>query len=226
MTPAGTASAEAVSGAGSCARLAQCCREISAVGSASGTSARTLCGSLASVASGGSASEVTCGVSLGQVVATASINGVVPDACRGSSGAMSGGLGAFGAGFAGIRNAGFGIPSTVNGTLATGDATEPGGAFYDDFRVFLTSGAAVTFVVRGGPSRTTPGSNLDMYLILQLNGVEVTHDDDSAGNLNSRIVFTPATTGYYVLRVRTFGTGAKEGSYTLQSWVGGLATAT
>ncbi len=137
-----------------------------------------------------------------------------------------GGLGVLGTRLGSGRSTGFSIPSTVNGTLATGDTADSDGALFDEYRVFLTSGSAVTFVARGGPSRTTPGSNLDMYLVLRQNGVEITHDDDSAGSLNSRIVFTPTSTGYYAVRVRTFGSGAKEGDYTLQSWSGAMPGAT
>ena len=88
------------------------------------------------------------------------------------------------------------IGSTVSGTLVTGDSVDTDGALFDEYRLYLSAGSAVTLVARGGPSRTSPGSNLDMYLVLQQNGVEVTHDDDSAGSLNSRIVHTAVIVEY------------------------------
>ncbi|MEI8258928.1 MAG: PPC domain-containing protein [Deltaproteobacteria bacterium] len=226
MVPSIASNVEAPGSAGACARLALCCREIYASGSGSGSTARTICGSLVSVGSGGAGSDAACAASLGQVVAIASVSGVVPASCRGPEASVMGGLGALSTRFGSGRSVGYRIPSTVNGTLATGDTADSDGALYDEYRVFLTAGSAVTFVARGGPSRTTPGSNLDMYLVLRQNGVEVTHDDDSAGSLNSRIVFTPTTTGYYEVRVRTFSSGAKEGDYTLQSWSSAMPSAT
>jgi hypothetical protein len=213
--------------AGSCARLALCCREIYAEPTLSASGARTACGSLSTLANGGAGSEASCAASLSQVVSMASIGGVVPTSCRGPEAAAMGSLGALGGSrVPSMRGRHVTIPSTVNGSLVTGDSVDTDGALFDEYRVFLSAGSPVTLVARGGPSRTNPGSNLDMYLVLQQNGVEVTHDDDSAGSLNSRIVFTPVTSGWYQVRVRTFGSGAKEGDYTLQTWAGALSSAT
>jgi hypothetical protein len=228
MVPTASGPAEAVSTTGgSCTRLALCCREIYALGSGSGGAARTACGSLASIGTGGAGSDAACAASLAQVVSIASVSGVLPASCRGPEAAALGGLGVL-APRIGSRGrvTPLTIPSTVTGTFVTGDATDSDGSLYDEFRVFLSSGSSITLVARGGASRTSPGSNLDMYLVLLQNGVEVTHDDDSAGSLNSRIVYTPTTSGFYQVRVRTFGGGAKEGDYTLQSWTGSLPGAT
>jgi hypothetical protein len=108
------------------------------------------------------------------------------------------------------------VGSITAGQLAPGDISMSNGTFADDYSVMLTAGVPVTVVLRGGPSTTMPGSNLDVYLILMQNGVEVEHDDDSAGNLNSRIVFTPPATGMYTLRATTFSSSNAMGSYTLQ----------
>jgi len=106
------------------------------------------------------------------------------------------------------------------GNLQMGDTPLTDGSVADDYNVMLTAGMPVTIVVRGGPSVTSPGSNLDVYTILLQNGVEVTHDDDSAGNLNSRIIFTPPTTGMYTVRITTYGSGLRQGMYTLQTYPG------
>jgi hypothetical protein len=112
------------------------------------------------------------------------------------------------------------VPGTVTGTLQQGDTPLSDGSVCDDHTVWLTSGQPVTIVVRGGPSTSSPGSNLDVYTILMRNGQEVTHDDDSAGNFNSRIIFTPTQTGMYTVRVTTYGAGLKTGGYTVQTWTG------
>ena len=116
------------------------------------------------------------------------------------------------------------IPGMVQGTLQAGDTPLSDGSVADDHTVWLTSGTPVTIVTRGGPSTSSPGTNMDMYTILMRNGVEVTHDDDSAGNLNSRIVYTPTQTGMYTIRVTTYGSGLKTGAYTLQTYAGALPT--
>ncbi len=117
------------------------------------------------------------------------------------------------------------IPGTVAGTLQLGDRVLPDQSAYDDHTVWLTSGQPVTIVVRGGPSTSSPGSNLDVYTFLMRNGQEVTHDDDSAGNFNSRIIYTPTQTGLYTIRVNTYGGGLKTGAYTIQTWTGVNPTA-
>lgn len=119
------------------------------------------------------------------------------------------------------------VGGVTTGTLNVGDGMQPppSGALFDDYSITLTAGVPVTIVTRGGPSMTTPGSNLDVYTILMQNGMELTHDDDSAGNLNSRLIFTPPMTGQYTIRVTTFGSGAKQGMYTLQTMPGAIPTA-
>lgn len=119
----------------------------------------------------------------------------------------------------------FAVGGVTTGTLTMGDPMTPQGALYDDFTMTLTAGAPVTIVTRGGPSMTSPGSNLDVYTIVMQNGVEITHDDDSAGYPNSRVIFTPPMSGQYTVRVTTFGSGIKQGMYTLQSFPGMIPTA-
>jgi hypothetical protein len=113
------------------------------------------------------------------------------------------------------------IPGTIAGSLTASDARQPDGSVADEYALRLTAGAPVTIVVRGGPAVDTPGRNLDVFAVLLLENTEVTHDDDSADNVtNARIVFTPTTSGTYILRVTTFGGGLHEGPYTVQTWTG------
>jgi hypothetical protein len=110
------------------------------------------------------------------------------------------------------------LGTVVAGALADTDQHLPDGRVADDYLVTLAPGQSLTFVVRGGPSVSTPGSTLDVYAMLLLNGTELAHDDDSAGYPNSRILFTATTAGTYTLRVSTFGGALRLGAYTLQTW--------
>jgi hypothetical protein len=107
------------------------------------------------------------------------------------------------------------LGSTVTGILQAGDTLLNDGSVGDDYAITLGAGQTVTIVTRGGPSYTSPGSRLDVYTLVMLNGSEVTHDDDSAGNLNSRIIFTAPVTATYIIRVTTFGAGLRQGEYSL-----------
>ena len=118
------------------------------------------------------------------------------------------------------------VPAVVMGSLQTGDTTLQDGSVADDHTVWLTAGTPVTVVVRGGPSTSTPGSNLDVYTIMMFNNQEVAHDDDGAGNLNSRLIYTPTQTGMHTVRVTTYGSGLKTGTYTVQTYAGANPAAT
>ena len=119
------------------------------------------------------------------------------------------------------------VPGTVQGTLQAGDTQMPDGSVADDHTVWLTAGQPSTVVVRGGSATTSPGSNLDVYtILLGPNHQEITHDDDSAGNFNSRIIYTPTQTGMYTVRVTTYGSGLKTGAYTVQTYDGANPSAT
>jgi hypothetical protein len=153
-----------------------------------------------------------------------------------SAGGAAGAQNTMAAGMAGMPGSGaagsagataLAVGTTVTGALAAGDHALEDGSVGDDFSLALTAGQAVTIVTRGGPSVTTPGSNLDVYtVILDAQGQEVTHDDDSAGDLNSRIVFTPPAAGTYTVRVTTFGSGLKQGAYTVQTYAGAMPNQT
>ncbi|MBL8681450.1 MAG: hypothetical protein JNK05_19950 [Myxococcales bacterium] len=113
------------------------------------------------------------------------------------------------------------IGGTAAGILQAGDTALQDGSVADDYQIMLTANVPVTIVVRGGPSLTEPGSNLDVYAALLMNGTEIEHNDDiSPDNRNSRIVHTPTTTGMHTLRVTTFGSGLKSGPYNVQVFPG------
>jgi hypothetical protein len=115
---------------------------------------------------------------------------------------------------------------SMAGALTQGDFPLQDGSVADNYNIMLTMGQPVTILTCGGPSMTTPGSNLDVYVLLMFNNQEVIHDDDSAGNLNSRIMYTPMQTGLYQIRVTTYGAGLRQGMYTLRVFPGMLPTAT
>jgi len=91
-------------------------------------------------------------------------------------------------------------------------AFRPSTSFYGDlYRVTLTAGQTVTITV-------DTGDDLDSYLVLAgpLGFPEAVNDDDDEGELGvgSRIVFTAAVSGVYVIEVSTFNNLA-TGAYTL-----------
>jgi hypothetical protein len=107
------------------------------------------------------------------------------------------------------------LGATTSGELRYGMPTTSSGALYTDFAVTLYAGRTATFVLHGGASWTNPGGRIDPLMQLFGSGQLLTQDDDGAGNLDSRIQFTPTWTGTYVIRVTTYGSGANQGNFTL-----------
>jgi serine protease Do len=103
---------------------------------------------------------------------------------------------------------------TRHGRLQRGDAQINGGSLVDEFVFMGTAGDTVQIEMHGGTQVDT-GGHLDTYLYLLRDGRELTHDDDSGGNLDSRIVTTLPVTGAYTLRASTFGGNVREGEYTI-----------
>ncbi len=121
------------------------------------------------------------------------------------------------------------VPALVQGELRTGDMALPGdsGRVGDHYILHLTAGQPVTFVARGGPQVGSSGSPVDMMLFLYQNHNLIVSDDDSASDgsaLNPRIVYTPTSTGVYVLRVTSYGGDLRQAPYTLQAYEGALET--
>lgn len=109
------------------------------------------------------------------------------------------------------------VGSTVSGVLNAGLPTTSSGTLYTDYVVNLYAGQTVTFVLRGGSSWTTPGGRLDPLLEVLGAGQLLAQDDDGAGGMDSRIVFTPQWTGAFVIRATTYGVGMNQGYFSLAS---------
>jgi len=101
-----------------------------------------------------------------------------------------------------------------SGSLSVGSYVNDGFYYshgYVDYSVYLYSGTSYTFELDGG-------SLSDPYLELYSPyGSLLASNDDitSYVNLNSRIVYTPSSSGYYTLRASSYGTG--YGSFTLSA---------
>lgn len=106
------------------------------------------------------------------------------------------------------------LGSTASSELRFGMPTTSSGALYADFAVSLYAGHPVTFVLHGGASWTS-GGRIDPVMQVFGAGQLLAEDDDSAGNLDSRIQFTPAWTGTYIVRATTFGAGMNQGTFSL-----------
>lgn len=85
----------------------------------------------------------------------------------------------------------------------------------DQFSVSLVAGVRYYFELEG--TATGAGTLSDPVARLLFNGVQVAFDDDGGVGLNSRIVFTPATSGIYVVDVSDFGNN-NTGSYRLRAF--------
>ncbi len=100
---------------------------------------------------------------------------------------------------------------TVNG--AAGSSTIDTNGDQDWWRVSLTAGTAYTFRLN---SASTGGVG-DAYLrLLNSSGTQITADDDSGGNLNSLITYTPTATGTYYLSAEGLA-GYYTGAYTISA---------
>ncbi len=107
------------------------------------------------------------------------------------------------------------IGQTVQGRLERTDAPLEDGSVADDYVFVAGEGTSVHVELHGGEAAGQPGSHLDMYLYLLRDGVEIARNDDGGGNLDSLIEATLPTSGAYTLRVTTYGSGLREGAYTL-----------
>jgi hypothetical protein len=100
------------------------------------------------------------------------------------------------------------------GTGGTGSGTINYAGDRDVFAVSLTAGQTYHFEMQGSP--TSNGTLADSYLRLLSGasgtGTVLTQDDDGGVGLNSRIVYTPTTSGTYYLQAGEFGDNA-TGTY-------------
>jgi len=100
------------------------------------------------------------------------------------------------------------IGSSVTGTLTASDPTLGDGSHYKLFTFYGTAGQTVQIDLMS--------SDFDSYLYLRdQNGTEITHDDDSGGGLNARIIRTLSYTGTYQIVANTLRQGM-YGAFTLR----------
>lgn len=102
------------------------------------------------------------------------------------------------------------IGETVTGTLSVDDATLDMGPFYQLWTFEGRANQPVTINLMA--------DDFDAYLEVgrEVNGTfeQLAYDDDGGDGLNSQMTFTPPAAGTYVIRARSFGSGA-TGTYTL-----------
>jgi hypothetical protein len=126
------------------------------------------------------------------------------------------------------------VGATETGSLGflSGQSTIPGRSSTTEYRrdiwtTNLTMGSPVTILMC-----RTGSVSFDPYLAVHGPAGEMDDlhtDDDSAGNLNSRIVFTPTTTGEYTIFATTFSSfnsNSNSGTYTLSVMAGEMTSAT
>jgi hypothetical protein len=100
------------------------------------------------------------------------------------------------------------IGQTMRGRLETGDQTMADGTFADIWQFQGAAGQTITIDVRS--------DEFDTYMqLLDSAGNKLGEDDDSGGNLNSRLTFTLPATGTYQIVVNNSGQSKRVGIYTV-----------
>ena len=112
------------------------------------------------------------------------------------------------------------LGQTITGRLQQSDTPLADGSVGDDYFLVVPAGAHLHIELHGGEITGQPGSHMDMYLHLLHDGREIARDDDGGGNLDSLIDTTVADGGAYIIRATTYGTGLREGAYTLVTRAG------
>ncbi|MBS1875079.1 MAG: DUF1906 domain-containing protein [Acidobacteria bacterium] len=98
---------------------------------------------------------------------------------------------------------------TLNGTLGPGClAPHRSGSYAQLYTFTATAGSVITVT-----ETATTFSDTYLYLISP-NSQVVAQDDDSAGNLNSRIVYTASSSGPYTIEATSFN-GSVTGNFTI-----------
>jgi len=100
------------------------------------------------------------------------------------------------------------IGQVMSGRLETGDQTMADGTFADIWQFQGAAGQTITIDVRS--------DEFDTYMqLLDATGNKLGEDDDSGGNLNSRLTYTLPATGMYQIVVNNSGQSKRVGLYTL-----------
>ncbi len=101
-------------------------------------------------------------------------------------------------------------PWTASGSLAAGDSRTSENQYYDDHRVTMRAGQRVRI--------SATGTGIDTMLQVYPAGAAgepLAMDDDSGGELNPRLQFTPPGDGEYVVRVLAYSAGS-TGAYSVR----------
>jgi hypothetical protein len=97
------------------------------------------------------------------------------------------------------------VGAMVPGCLDRTDFELEDGSVADGYRLRLSAGQSVTVLVRGqGADRIDPY----VFLFDEESQEELDHDDDSAGNFNSRLLFTAPAAASYGVVVTTYETAS------------------
>jgi hypothetical protein len=100
------------------------------------------------------------------------------------------------------------VGQNVQGRLETGDQQMNDGTWADVWQFQGLQGQTVTIELRS--------EEFDTYVqLLDAAGNRLAEDDDSLGDLNSRVVFQLPATGMYQIVVNNFGDNRRSGIYTL-----------
>lgn len=106
--------------------------------------------------------------------------------------------------------------AAVRGSLDEADARMRDGSAYDDHAVELAAGEGATVTLRGGAASGVLCRRLDVQLRVLDGEATLAEDDDSAGDLGSRVRFTAPHAGRYTLRVMSHGPWLNVGEYSLR----------
>ncbi len=100
------------------------------------------------------------------------------------------------------------VGQVVRGELEPGDRVMADSTFADVWEFAGTGGETVTIYLRS--------DEFDTYLLLlDASGTTLGEDDDSGGDLNSRLTLTLPSTGTYQIVVNSAGHEQRAGMYTL-----------
>ncbi|MEK6609969.1 MAG: PPC domain-containing protein [Gemmatimonadota bacterium] len=100
------------------------------------------------------------------------------------------------------------VGTTVQGRLETGDQQMNDGTWADIWQFQGAAGQSVTIELRS--------EEFDTYLqLLDGAGNRLAEDDDSLGDLDSRITFTLPSSGLFQMVVNNFGDSRRAGIYTI-----------
>ena len=103
------------------------------------------------------------------------------------------------------------VGAEVDGQLADGDGMTAEEYVYDDYRLQARRGQRLSITLRSEEIDTLVRVG---RLLSDGSFEEIAYDDDGAGNLDSRLIFTPEANGTYVVRATSFSPNT-TGAYRL-----------